>query len=58
MAFKNGVTQTEPSEWYGVQRRAVYSWFKRLETGPLDRTVQDEHRSGRPCEITKSDRSN
>ncbi|MFC6723546.1 helix-turn-helix domain-containing protein, partial [Halobium palmae] len=27
IAYKNGVTQTELSEWYGVQRRTIYSWL-------------------------------
>jgi len=27
----NGVTQTELAEWYDVQRRTIYSWFKRRD---------------------------
>jgi len=25
MAYQNGVTNTELAEWYGVQRRTIYS---------------------------------
>lgn len=25
IAYKNGVTQTELAEWYGVQRQTIYS---------------------------------
>ena len=49
---KNGVTQTELSEWYGVQRRTIYSWLQRLETRPLAQAVQDDHHSGRPRKLT------
>jgi transposase len=53
IAYKNGVTQTELAEWYGVQRRTIYSWLKRLETEPLEQAVQDDHRSGRPRKLTE-----
>ena len=52
IAYKNGVTQTELSEWYGVQRRTIYSWLQRLETRPLAQAVQDDHHSGRPRKLT------
>jgi len=29
---KNGVTQTDLAQRYGVQRRMIYSWLKRLDT--------------------------
>ncbi|SEP16932.1 Helix-turn-helix domain-containing protein [Halogranum amylolyticum] len=53
IADKNGVRQTELAEWYGVQRRTIYSWLKRLETEPLEQAVQDDYRSGRPRKLTK-----
>ena len=37
IAYKNGVTQTEIAERYGVQRRTIYSWLKRLEKNRLSR---------------------
>ena len=52
IAYKNGVTQTELAEWYGVQRRTIYSWLKRLESEPLEHAVVDAHRSGRPRKLT------
>ena len=53
IAYKNGVTQTELAEWYGVERRTIYSWLKRLEQEPLEQAVQDDHRSGRPRKLTE-----
>lgn len=52
IAYKNGVTQTELAEWYGVQRRTIYSWLKRLKSEPLEQAVIDAHRSGRPRKLT------
>ena len=53
IAYKNGVTQTELAEWYGVERRTIYSWLKRLEQEPLEQAVQDDHRSGRSRKLTE-----
>lgn len=53
IAYKKGVTQTELAEWYGVQRRTIYSWLKRLEQEPLEQALQDDHRSGRPRKLTE-----
>lgn len=52
IAYKNGVTQTELAEWYGVQRRTIYSWLKRLENESLEQAVTDAHRSGRPRKLS------
>lgn len=52
IAYKNGITQTELAEWYGVQRRTIYSWLKRLESEQLAESVRDEHRSGRPRKLS------
>lgn len=52
IAYKNGVTQTELAEWYGVQRRTIYSWLKRLESEPLEQAAVDTYRSGRPRKLT------
>ena len=53
IAYKNGVTQTELAEWYGVERRTIYSWLKRVEQEPLEQAVQDDRRSGRPRKLTE-----
>jgi len=52
IAYKNGVTQTELAEWYGVQRRTIYNWLKRLEADPLDAAVEDARRPGRPRRLS------
>jgi transposase len=55
IAYKNGVTQTELAEWYGVQRRTVYSWLERLDTDePLEQAVSDDKRTGRKRKLSDS----
>jgi transposase len=51
IAYKKGVTQTELAEWFGVQRRTIYNWLKRLKEEPLEQAVTDAHRSGRSRKI-------
>lgn len=51
VAYKNGVSQTEIGEWYGVQRRTVYNWLERLDAEALEEAVTDDHRSGRPRKL-------
>jgi transposase len=48
IAYKNGVTQTELSEWYDVERRTIYSWLTRFEeaTSLVD-AATDAPRPGR-----------
>ncbi len=55
IAYKNGVTQTELAEWYGVQRRTIYSWLTRLDTDEsLEQAVTDAHRSGRKRKLSEA----
>ncbi|RDZ50188.1 IS630 family transposase, partial [Haloferax sp. Atlit-10N] len=55
IAYKNGVTQTELAEWYGVQRRTIYSWLKRLDTDEsLDQAVSDDKRTGRKRKLSET----
>lgn len=51
IAYKNGISQTELAEWYGVQRRTIYNWLKRLEHDPIEQAVRDANRSGRPRKL-------
>ena len=56
IAYKNGVTQTELAEWYGVQRRTIYSWLTRLDTNEsLEQAVTDAHRSGRNRKLSEKE---
>jgi len=55
IAYKHGVSQTELAEWHGVQRRTIYSWFRRLETEPLPEAVTDDPRPGRPRKLADSE---
>ena len=57
IAYKNGVTQTELAEWHGVQRRTIYDWLTRLESGSLERAAVDAPRSGRPRKLSLEQRT-
>ncbi|MFB6112507.1 MAG: winged helix-turn-helix domain-containing protein [Halodesulfurarchaeum sp.] len=51
IAYKNGISQTELADWFGVERKTIYNWLKRLEDGNIVEQVTDEHRSGRPRKL-------
>ncbi len=56
IAYKNGITQTELAEWYGIQRRTIYSWLKRLDTDePLEQAVTDAQRPGRKRKLSEKE---
>ena len=57
IAYKNGVTQTELAEWYGVERKTVYSWLKRLDADSLEQAVEDRQRPGRPRKLPESEQA-
>ncbi len=55
IAYKNGVSQTELSGWYDVQRRTIYSWLKRLDTDEsLEQAVSDDKRTRRKRKLSES----
>ncbi|WP_256029144.1 helix-turn-helix domain-containing protein [Natronomonas aquatica] len=55
IAFKNGVSQTELSERYDVQRRTIYSWLKRLDTDEsFEQAVSNDKRAGRKQKLSES----
>jgi transposase len=54
IAYKNGVTQTELAEWYGVQRRTIHSWLNRLDTDEsIEQAVRDNKRTGRKQKLSE-----
>ena len=55
IAYKNGVTQTELADWFGVQRRTIYSWLKRFDSDePLSTAAADDTRPGRDKKLSAS----
>ena len=52
IAHKQGVPQTDLAEWYGLSRKTVYNWFRRMEEMPIERAVRDDRRPGRPTKAT------
>jgi transposase len=56
IAYKNGVPQIELAEWYGVERKTIYNWLKRLDTNEsLEQAVTDAHRSGRKRKLSETE---
>lgn len=54
IAYKDGVSQTQISEWNDTGRRTVYSWLMRFDTDePLTGAVTDAHRSGRNRKLSE-----
>lgn len=57
LAYKDGVSVETLSERYGIPRSRVYYWLDRFEATSIDDAIQDEHRPGRPSELTDEERS-
>jgi transposase len=58
IAYRNGVSQTELAEWYGVDRRTIYNWLSRLDADePLEQAVVDDRRSGRSRKLSDEERA-
>ncbi len=56
IAYKNGVPQSELAKWYGVERKTIYNWLKRLDTDEsLEQAVTDAHRSGRKRKLSETE---
>lgn len=57
--YKNGITQSELAEWYGVSRVTIHNWLERLarlEDEPLAEAVYDDQRPGRPPKLDSDQR--
>lgn len=52
IAYLNGVTRSELAEWFGGQRKTIYSWLKRLDEGNLPNAIRDDNRPGRPRKLS------
>ncbi len=53
--YKEGVTQSDLAEWYGVSRTTIHNWLnrlERLETEPFEDVIFDADRPGRPSKLT------
>ncbi|SNR57800.1 Helix-turn-helix domain-containing protein [Halorubrum vacuolatum] len=56
IAYKHGVTQIEPAEWYGMERRTIYSWLTRLDTDEsLEHSETGIHRSDRNRKLSEKE---
>lgn len=54
IAYKHGVSQTELAEWFDVERKTIYNWLSRVESGDLPEAVQDTPRTGRNRKLSES----
>ena len=53
--YKEGVSQSDLAEWYGVSRTTIHNWLnrlERLETDPFAEVIYDAARPGRPSRLT------
>jgi transposase len=55
IAYKHGVTQTELARWFDVERKTIYNWLTRLESGDIERAVTDRERGGRPHKLDEQE---
>lgn len=56
--YKEGVSQTELAEWYGVSRTTIHNWLTRLErlgSEPFEDVIFDADRPGRPSKLTSDE---
>jgi transposase len=51
IAYKQGVSQTDLAEWYGLSRKTVYNWLQRFEEDSIDNAASDKDRPGRPPKL-------
>lgn len=56
IAHRNGVSQTELAEWFGVERKTIYNWLRRFDDAPLAEAARDADRLGRPTKLTPEQR--
>ncbi|WP_227356541.1 helix-turn-helix domain-containing protein [Haladaptatus salinisoli] len=57
IAYKQGVTQTDLAEWYGLSRKTVYNWLRRFEEDAIRSAASDESRPGRPPKLGPEERA-
>lgn len=51
IAYKHGISQSELSEWFAVERKTIYNWLTRLERADLRGSSRDHDRPGRPRKL-------
>lgn len=57
IAYKQGVSQTDLAEWYGLSRKTIYNWLRRFEEEPTRDAARDKARPGRPPKLDREERS-
>ncbi|WP_458210556.1 helix-turn-helix domain-containing protein [Haladaptatus sp. NG-SE-30] len=57
IAYKQGVSQTDLAEWYGLSRKTVYNWLHRFEENSIRKAASDKARPGRPPKLDREEKS-
>ena len=55
IAYKQGVSQTDLAEWYGISRKTIYNWLRRFEEETTRDAVRDKARPGRPPKLDREE---
>jgi len=57
LSYLDGEPVAELSDRYGIPAPTLYYWFDRFESRPLEEAVVDDHRPGRPSELSADERA-
>ncbi|WP_227378864.1 helix-turn-helix domain-containing protein [Haladaptatus halobius] len=57
IAYKQGVTQTDLADWYGLSRKTIYNWLQRFEEDSIRNAASDKDRPGRPPKLDPEERT-
>ncbi|MFH5800527.1 helix-turn-helix domain-containing protein [Haladaptatus sp. CMAA 1911] len=55
IAYKQGVSQTDLAEWYGLSRKTIYNWLQRFEEEPAREAARNKARPGRPPKLDREE---
>lgn len=56
IAYKQGDSKAKLAERHDVTWKTIHNWLDRFEERPIEKAPYDEHRSGRPAELTDEQR--
>lgn len=57
IAYKQGVSQTDLADCYGLSRKTMFNWLQRFTEDSVRPAVRDESRPGRPPKLDREERS-
>lgn len=57
IAYKEGIPQSTLARWFGVERKTIYHWLRRLDPDHIAASVTDDDRPGRPAKLSDHQRT-